>query len=238
MSYTTKRKVMNSTVYIVIGLVTLAVLLVSVATAIGMKSKNPPPVPTVDEQPSATSPAEGLPSKSPAPAPSPTPDSPVQQESPSAPFTDDKPVIDPSLKPEFYLPTEGSIFKGYSMDMPVFSLTMNDYRAHTGVDISAEMGSAVVSMTDGTVCNVWNDPMMGMCISVDHGDGLISHYKNLSSELPEGIAIGTTVKAGQTIGAVGDTCLVELAETDHLHFEVTKEGKHLDPMDYLGGLTE
>ena len=236
MSYTIKRKAMNSTVYIVIGLVTLAVLLVSVATAIGMKSKNPPPVPTVDELPTTGSPAE-KPSKdrpvSPSPTPSPTesPDGPTQ--SPS----DDKPVIDPSIKPEYYLPASGSVFKGYSMDLPVFSLTMNDYRAHTGIDISADIGSAVVSMTDGTVCNVWNDPMMGMCISVDHGEGLISHYKNLSSELPEGIAVGAAVKAGQTIGAVGDSCLVELAETEHLHFELTKEGKHLDPMAYLEGVS-
>lgn len=235
MSYTTKRKVMNSSVYIVIALVTLAVLMISIATAIGMKSKNPPPVPTVDDTGTLAS-EKGSPSpeKPTASASKPT----VSPESPTITPSDDKPVIDPVVKPAHYLPTEGSVFKGYSMDMPVFSLTMNDYRAHTGVDISADIGSAVVSMTDGTVCNVWNDPMMGMCISVDHGEGLISHYKNLSSELPEGIAIGSAVSAGQTIGAVGDTCLVELAETEHLHFEITKEGKHIDPMGYLESVKE
>ena len=119
------------------------------------------------------------------------------------------------------------------MDLPVYSLTMNDYRAHTGVDISADIGSAVVALTDGTVSALWSDPMMGVCLSIDHGNGLSSHYKNLSSELPEGIAVGSEVKAGQTIGAVGDSCLVELAETEHLHFEVTKDGKHVDPMTYL-----
>ena len=75
--------------------------------------------------------------------------------------------------------------------------------------------------------------MMGVCLSIDHGNGLSSHYKNLSAEIPEGIAVGSEVKAGQTIGAVGESCLVELAETEHLHFEVTKNGKHVDPMAYL-----
>ena len=228
MSYTTKRKVMNSSVYLVIALVAVAVLMVSAVTAASMRSKKPSPA--ITDGP-ATSSQSKTPHKSPDVTPSaPTPS---KTESPSVAPSGDQPAIDPVAPPEYYLPTAGAVFKDYSMDVPVFSLTMNDYRAHTGVDISAEIGSAVVSMTDGVVSNVWNDPLMGMCISVDHGDGLVSHYKNLSLELPEGIAIGTEVKAGQTIAAVGDSCLVELAEADHLHFELTKQGAHLDPMNYL-----
>lgn len=233
MNYTAKRKLMNSSVYIVIGLVALAVLLVSIATVAGMRGKKPTPTPTVSD-PTVSSPKEeDKPAGGGADDPLPSND-PVLKESPTDPATSDhKPVIDPTDDPLLYLPVSGSVFKGYSMDLPVYSLTMNDYRAHTGVDISADIGSAVVALTDGTVSALWSDPMMGVCLSIDHGNGLSSHYKNLSSELPEGIAVGSEVKAGQTIGAVGDSCLVELAETEHLHFEVTKDGKHVDPMTYL-----
>ena len=234
MSYTTKRKVMNSSVYLVIALVTVAVLLVSAVTAAGMRSKKPSPQLTDAPQPShfQSTPSRSSPTK----APTPSPDSGTPTPSPSP--SKDKPVIDPIVDPQYYLPAQGAVFKSYSMDLPVFSLTMNDYRAHTGVDISAEIGSAVVSMADGRISNVWSDPLMGMCISVDHGEGLVSHYKNLASELPEGIAIGSEVKAGQLIASVGDSSLVELAETDHLHFELTKNGAHLDPMEYLNKQAE
>ena len=55
MNYTAKRKLMNSSVYIVIGLVALAVLLVSIATVAGMRGKKPSPTPTVSD-PAVSSP--------------------------------------------------------------------------------------------------------------------------------------------------------------------------------------
>ena len=233
MNYTAKRKLMNSTVYIVIGLVALAVLLVSIATVAGMRGKKPAPTPTVD-RPEVSLPSEDRPVGGDDGKPLPSGGQTSAQLSPSpSESQNDKPVIDPTDPPLLYLPAEGSVFKGYSIDLPVYSLTMNDYRAHTGVDISAELGSAVVALTDGKVCALWSDPMMGTCLSIDHGHGLLSHYKNLAPELPEGIAVGSEVKAGQTVGAVGDSCLVELAETEHLHFEVTLDGRHVDPMTYL-----
>ena len=229
MSYTTKRKIMNSTVYIVIALVIGAVLLTVAATVIGMQDKKKTPTPIITDPPAASSPlSPDKPADKVETPPATSPDKPVINNSPSK----DTPVIEP-VKPVIYLPAEGSLMKEYSIDLPVFSLTMKDYRTHNGIDISAALGSAVVCMTDGTISAVWSDPMMGMCISVDHGDGLISHYKNLASELPEGIEVGASVKAGQTIGAVGESCLIEIAESEHLHFELTKDGKHVDPLGYL-----
>jgi len=75
--------------------------------------------------------------------------------------------------------------------------------------------------------------MEGQCITIEHSDGLVSYYNNLSEEIPDGIAEGITVKAGQVIAAIGDTTLVELAETDHLHFELKKGNDFVDPLDYL-----
>ncbi len=230
MSYTTKRKLMNSSVYIVLGLVITAVLCVAVATFAGMKDKKKPVVSdTPPTQTSATKNSNAPVNKPPVKTPSPSKN---QTPIPSDGKNSDKSVIDP-VRPVIYLPAEGGIQKAYSPAQPVYSLTMNDYRTHTGIDISAPVGSAVVSIADGTICDIYNDPMMGMCLAIDHGEGLISTYKNLSSTLPEGIAKGIEVKAGQVVAAVGDTSLVELAEADHLHFELTLNGKYTDPAGYL-----
>lgn len=237
MSYTTKRKILNSTVYIVLGLIITAVLCITVATFIGMKKEKPGidigPSKSPSSELSTQAPGnskESVPPTTPAIADhsTPTPTEPSKEPSGNSGTS----VIDP-VKPVIYIPADGTLLKEYSMDIPVFSLTMNDYRVHTGIDISAPIGAAVVAVTDGTILDIYSDPMMGMTVAVDHGEGLISYYKNLSAIIPEGIAKGVTVKAGTIIGAVGDTSLVELADTEHLHFEMTKDGKHLDPAGYL-----
>ncbi len=230
MSYTTKRKIMNSSVYIVLGLVITAVLCVTIATFAGMRNKKKPAV-TDTPTPDASVGILSTPSKN-RPSKLPPASSGASKKDPSKSDGKNTPVIDP-VKPVLYLPLEGGMQKGYSPSQPVYSLTMNDYRTHDGIDISAPIGTAVASIGDGTVADVYNDPMMGMCVCIDHGNGLVSIYKNLANTLPEGIARGADVKAGQTIGAVGDTSLIELAEAEHLHFEMTLNGKHIDPASYL-----
>ena len=233
MSYATKRKIMNSSVYIVLGLVITAVLCVSVATVVGMKNKKIPSE-TVTE---AETTSVGLFDPSTVPAretPDKTPDKATDKATGKTPSNDGggKQVVD-IVTPVYCLPSDGGVLKEYSPSQPIKSLTMNDYRTHNGVDISAPLGSPVSSVADGTVLDVYSDPMMGMCVSIDHGEGLVSSYKNLSYDLPEGIAKGVKVRAGQTIGAVGDTSLIEIAEAEHLHFEMTKNGKSVDPGAYL-----
>ena len=56
--------------------------------------------------------------------------------------------------------------KDFEIDIPVYSLTMNDYRAHTGIDIAASLGSEVVAASSGIVCRVWSDPMMGQSVTI------------------------------------------------------------------------
>ncbi len=74
---------------------------------------------------------------------------------------------------------------------------------------------------------------MGQCLAIAHADETVTVYKNLSKELPSGIAVGTSVKQGQQIGSVGDTAAVEMADEPHLHFEMTVGGLAVDPLDYF-----
>lgn len=134
---------------------------------------------------------------------------------------------------EFCLPVNGYISKDYSMDMPVFSLTMNDYRTHSGLDIQASVGSAVATVAEGEVTKRYTDPFMGVCIEVTHGGGLVSKYMNLGNEYPKDAEVGCKVYCGQTIGCIGESAAVEAADTSHLHFELLQDGKNVDPLEYI-----
>lgn len=135
--------------------------------------------------------------------------------------------------PTFTAPTAGSIAKSHSGDVPVFSLTMNDYRPHRGVDISAKLGDNVYAAADGQIGEVWEDPMNGTCMSIRHAGGAVSIYKNLSPEIPDNIAAGVRVSAGEAIASVGESSLVEIADECHLHYELEINGVAVDPAEYI-----
>ena len=133
----------------------------------------------------------------------------------------------------FALPVDGIPGKAFETDIPVYSITMNDYRAHTGVDISASVGTKVLASSSGHIARIWSDPMMGRSVTIDHGDGIYTTYQNLSEDIAEGIEVGGTVEMGQVIGFVGDSALVEIAEEPHVHLEMKINGDYVDPLDYI-----
>ncbi len=141
---------------------------------------------------------------------------------------------EPEIKQKtFVKPTAGQLTKEYSYDNLVFSNTMNDYRTHKAVDFAGNAGDAVVSFCDGKIESIYDDPLMGNTVVVDHGDGLKSVYANLSDIIPEGIEAGARVNAGSIIGSVGTSALIEVGDGPHLHFEVINNDIYENPMDYL-----
>lgn len=141
---------------------------------------------------------------------------------------------DPVAEPTYCLPAVGSISKGFHSDTLVFSETMQDYRTHSGVDITTEAGAKVKAYTDGTVSKVTDDPFMGTTVEITHKAGVVSVYKNLSAS--PSVAVGDTVKAGDTIGIVGQTALIEIAEKPHLHFELWMNGECINSEKELSPL--
>ncbi len=131
----------------------------------------------------------------------------------------------------FMWPVYGDIVKGFYKDELVYSKTMMDWRTHSGLDISAEIGAKVMAVADGTVYEIYEDDLLGTTVIVDHGDGLMSVYANLA-ETPT-VAAGDAVKCGDVIGAVGNTAIGETAEVAHLHFEMRNADGTVDPNEYL-----
>ena len=144
------------------------------------------------------------------------------------------PVSDVSGKlPIFSAPTSGALVKSHDSEKQVFSNTMNDYRVHLGLDIETSLNAPVYAAADGTVAEIWEDPLMGRCVAVQHGGDAVSIYKNLAADVAEGIEAGSTVEAGQVIAYVGESAMTELADEPHLHFELTVAGLQVDPLEYL-----
>ena len=128
-------------------------------------------------------------------------------------------------------PLEGQVLSGFSRDTLTYSQTMADWRTHEGLDIAAEVDSPVMAAQSGTVTAVYEDDFLGSVVVVSHDDDCSTLYANLA-KAPE-VSVGDTVSAGDVIGRVGGTALLETKEPDHLHFEVFSAGTPVDPMDYL-----
>ncbi len=135
--------------------------------------------------------------------------------------------------PTLALPTSGKLLKEHSTDVQVFSPTMKDWRVHLGVDIACAADAPVCAAADGTVAQIWEDPMMGWCIALTHAGDCVTVYKNLAKDMAEGLEVGSTVLQGQLLGQVGDSALLEIAEESHLHMEMTVGGLQVDPLDYF-----
>ena len=135
--------------------------------------------------------------------------------------------------PSFTLPVSGTLTNKHDPELQIFSPTMNDYRVHLGIDIQTEKNAPVYAAADGTVSKIWVDTLMGYCIAIKHSGNCVTVYKNLAATLPEGITEGTSVRSGQLIATVGNSAMVEVADEDHLHFEMTVSDLAVDPLKYF-----
>ena len=99
-------------------------------------------------------------------------------------------------------------------------------RMHTGVDFSAPRGTKIYATGDGVIESTRFTGGYGRQIMVSHGHGYKSRYAHLYKIL---VKRGQKVKRGDVIGLVGNT---GLSTSSHLHYEITKNNKHVNPVDY------
>jgi murein DD-endopeptidase MepM/ murein hydrolase activator NlpD len=99
-------------------------------------------------------------------------------------------------------------------------------RMHQGVDFAAREGTPVLAAADGVVTDAAAEGGYGDIVRIRHAAGWATGYAHLSAFAP-GVARGVGVTRGQVIGFVGHT---GLATGPHLHYEVSRFGVRLDPM--------
>ena len=146
------------------------------------------------------------------------------EENKEAPKEEEKPV-------SFVAPASGEIITDFADESLIYSETLQEWTTHLGIDIKADKTSVVVASEAGTVKSIKNDPRYGLTITISHNDGFETVYSNLLSS--EFVNEGDTVEQGQTIGTVGESASFEIAEVPHLHFEMYKDGKAVNPTNYL-----
>ena len=101
-------------------------------------------------------------------------------------------------------------------------------KGHKGIDMSAPIATEVHATGDGTVVKVQRNKWdYGNVIMIDHGFGYKTQYAHLSKFA---VFKGQTVKRGQLIGYVGST---GKSTGPHLHYEVIKNGRHVNPINYF-----
>ncbi|MFA6749234.1 MAG: M23 family metallopeptidase, partial [Candidatus Riflebacteria bacterium] len=96
-----------------------------------------------------------------------------------------------------------------------------------GIDIAAPKGTPILAATNGKVIYAGRRSGYGNLIIVSHANGYSTRYAHCSSIIARK---GQQVKAGQIIGRVGAT---GVATGNHLHFEVRKNGKTLNPVSFI-----
>lgn len=106
---------------------------------------------------------------------------------------------------------------------------LKDRPNHKGMDFKAPIGTPIVSPFDGVVTRSnWNWKSNGNCLEIRYPDGAVAKFLHLSENRVEP---GTTVKAGQVVGLVGNT---GRSTAPHLHYQVEVRGKVVDPLEYHG----
>ncbi len=179
----------------------------------------PPALPPVTQEPA------------PPPTPVPVTPAPTQTATPTpVPTPTPTPVPTPAAL-VFTWPVKGEVLAAHSVETLAYDETMGDWRTHAGMDIAATLGTQVVAAAQGTVIDVSFDELMGATVTVEHQDGLESKYCNLAAKPT--VAVGDEVETGSVIGSVGATAAAEGARASHLHFELSKDGAAVDPLDYL-----
>jgi murein DD-endopeptidase MepM/ murein hydrolase activator NlpD len=99
---------------------------------------------------------------------------------------------------------------------------------HKGLDFASETGTDVLAVAQGVV--TWAGPRegYGTLVEINHGNGYVTRYAHNSRVL---VAPGDTVERGQAIAVVGST---GRSTGPHVHFEVLRDGRQIDPMAFIG----
>ena len=124
-------------------------------------------------------------------------------------------------------PVDKTILQKFSED-PIFCQATGDWRAHTGLDLTANANDPVKAIADGKVTRTYQDDRYGSTAVIQHGS-VEAWYCGLGDTK---VRAGDTVTAGQEIGTVG-TVPIESVEGPHLHLVLKENGKYVDPITLL-----
>jgi murein DD-endopeptidase MepM/ murein hydrolase activator NlpD len=131
-------------------------------------------------------------------------------------------------EPSFTSPLSGVRLQGFSGDELVYNETMKDWRTHNGLDIRGSENVGIQAPATGTVTAVYEDPQWGGVVEMECQDVMVRMCGLTNIKCKE----GDSLEQGKTFAALGEVP-AESSEESHLHVEITKDGKLVDPENYF-----
>ncbi len=128
----------------------------------------------------------------------------------------------------YVLPLTNTVQTPFSVDAPIYSETMKEWRIHSGVDFAGEKGQTVKATARGEVCEISEDPLWGWVITIDHGVGVLSRYCGVKPS----VRVGDKVDASTPVGVL-DEIPCESAQSPHLHFEMMVDGLPVNAVEAI-----
>jgi murein DD-endopeptidase MepM/ murein hydrolase activator NlpD len=99
---------------------------------------------------------------------------------------------------------------------------------HKGIDFAGAMGEDVVAVAAGVVTWAGERSGYGSMVEISHGNGYVTRYGHNQRTL---VAVGQTVSRGQAVALMGST---GRSTGPHVHFEVLRNGRQVNPASFLG----
>ena len=116
------------------------------------------------------------------------------------------------------------------MDKSIYFATLNQYKYHPAIVISAEPGTEVWCAAQGKVTQIKVDEETGTTLSMDLGSG----YEAVYGQLKElAVKEGDMVNAGALLGYVSEPTKYYTLEGSNLYFQLLRDGEPVNPMNYL-----
>ncbi len=132
-------------------------------------------------------------------------------------------------------PVEGNVVMNYSDDHLIYHATLDQFRTHDAIAISAEVGTEVVAAADGVVSSIEESAQTGVTVTTAIGNDYYLIYGQLEdSELK----VGDSVTQGEVIGTIAKVSRFYSKEGDNLYFQVRCGEETLNPMSLLGRVNE
>ncbi len=132
--------------------------------------------------------------------------------------------LDSALHPDGWPMLGGWISSKFGLRRDPFS---GSREFHKGLDIANKPGAEIKAAAAGVVSFAGNKPIHGFTVEINHGSNYVTRYGHASELL---VSTGERVEKGQSIAIIGST---GRSTGLHLHFEIYKDNKRVNPLQYL-----
>lgn len=127
-------------------------------------------------------------------------------------------------------PVDGDVILNYSMDKSIYFSTLNQYKYHPAIVISAPVGSEVHCAAKGKVSQITVNEETGTTLTMDLGDG----YEAVYGQLKElSVNEGDVVETGALLGYISEPTKYYTLEGSNLYFQMLKDQEAVNPMSFI-----